>query len=576
VDVDGRSVADQTTTSSGAHLFVNLPPAAYKVTVITVPTGYVLTKAGAGSTSTDSSSGSAATSALVPATSDLTLDFGFFRPVTVGDYVFNDRNYDGIQNADDMGSAGVRLHLTLSNGSPAVDWSGSPVTDQTTATDGSYAFTNLPPGTHTVSTMTSPPGAITILTGLGTSATDSSTSSATSVTLTSGSSDTSLDFGYYQLVTVGDFAFEDVNGDGIQDGGDVPLAGVVLGLTIHAGQSIAQATTGADGHYYFIGLVPGDYAVSAISAPAGYVSARTGAGTVATDSSTIASTGVMASGDVNLTLDFGFYRPVRVGNRVWRDTTLNGRQDPGEPVAPNVTVTVNDMYETPVASTTFDSNGNWAVSSPFPGTYTVTFTVPVGYLFVPATVGEPAGDSNANAATGASNPISLSSGQSIDTVDAGVVEGTSVAGNVYPDNDGSKTRTAGDVGISLVPITVTGLTAYCETVTETVLTSAEGQYRVDLPPGTYSVVETQPARYVNAAENPGSRGGIPTTNRLDTIVLNPGDHATGNDFGEAVAAPLPATGTDTRTPITLAVTLFVVGPAIVLLERIRHRTYRRS
>ncbi|HEX4796237.1 MAG TPA: SdrD B-like domain-containing protein, partial [Humisphaera sp.] len=65
-------------------------------------------------------------------------------PVTVGDFVWNDTNHDGIQNSGEPGINGVTLTLTGTNSN------NSPVTDHTTTTgNGGYLFTEVP-GTYTV------------------------------------------------------------------------------------------------------------------------------------------------------------------------------------------------------------------------------------------------------------------------------------------------------------------------------------------------------------------------------------------------------------------------------------------
>src|SRR5205085_530851 len=76
--------------------------------------------------------------------SDLTLDFGYYKRITIGDFVWNDTNANGIQNSGEAGIKGVTLTLTGTNGS------GGAVTDHaTTDVNGKYLFTEAP-GTYTV------------------------------------------------------------------------------------------------------------------------------------------------------------------------------------------------------------------------------------------------------------------------------------------------------------------------------------------------------------------------------------------------------------------------------------------
>lgn len=51
---------------------------------------------------------------------------------------------------------------------------------------------------------------------------------------------------------IGNYIWEDTDGDGIQEAGESPLAGVVIGLYDSSGNLLATATTDSEGHYYFI------------------------------------------------------------------------------------------------------------------------------------------------------------------------------------------------------------------------------------------------------------------------------------------------------------------------------------
>ena len=74
---------------------------------------------------------------------------------------------------------------------------------------------------------------------------------ATAGTPAPGNSDLTFDFGFAPPVTIGDYVFNDVNGNGIQDGGDTPIAGVTVNLYNAGGTLIATAVTDANGNYTF-------------------------------------------------------------------------------------------------------------------------------------------------------------------------------------------------------------------------------------------------------------------------------------------------------------------------------------
>src|SRR5439155_405660 len=108
--------------------------------------GYFASPTGQGTTATDSNSQPAGTTpaALPGGSSDLTLDFGYYLKVSIGDFVWNDINANGIQDAGEAGINGVTLTLT------GTDGSGNSVTDhKTTSGNGGYLFKEVP-GTYTV------------------------------------------------------------------------------------------------------------------------------------------------------------------------------------------------------------------------------------------------------------------------------------------------------------------------------------------------------------------------------------------------------------------------------------------
>ena len=136
---------------------------------------------------------------------------------------------------------------------------GREVTTTTTDADGHYLFDGLPAGRYTV-TATTPDGLQSTIVVGGDPALDSSTDSEDSAPLSLGDTDTSLDFGFWApQVSVGDYVWFDVNGDGIQDVTDVPLEDVTLTITYPDGspvknvygEDVTTTTTDATGHYLF-------------------------------------------------------------------------------------------------------------------------------------------------------------------------------------------------------------------------------------------------------------------------------------------------------------------------------------
>ncbi len=127
---------------------------------------------------------------------------------------------------------------------------------------------------------------------------------------------------------IGDFVWNDLNGDGVQDAGEPGINGVTVALT--QGSTTITTTTGnspsgygytppganGPGYYQFVGLCNGSYTVSVNNnqpALSGFVPSPTGQGTPATDSNSNPSTVVLPSdSSTDETIDFGFYTPTPV------------------------------------------------------------------------------------------------------------------------------------------------------------------------------------------------------------------------------------------------------------------------
>jgi len=113
--------------------------------------------------------------------------------------------------------------------------------------------------------------------------------------------------------TIGDFVWEDLNEDGIQDAGEPGIAGVTVLLKNIAGTVVATTSTDMNGGYLFTGICPGTFTVEVDPAtvPSGYVPTGCEVGGDDTvDSNCEPATVVLVNdGDSDLTVDFGFFEP---------------------------------------------------------------------------------------------------------------------------------------------------------------------------------------------------------------------------------------------------------------------------
>ncbi|HYF38003.1 MAG TPA: putative Ig domain-containing protein, partial [Prosthecobacter sp.] len=168
-------------------------------------------------------------------------------------------------------------------------------------------------------------------------------------------------------ITLGDLVYEDANFNGLKDGGEAGVSGASVQLWDPGADNAiggsgpnadvqvgAAVTTTASGAYAFQNLVPGYYYVRVVP-PAGLpisggnpvnadnginndnngVSQPGGPGTaiygpVVNLTSGGEPTGEDGDADTDLTLDFGLFRGMNVGNLVWEDADDDGLKDAGE------------------------------------------------------------------------------------------------------------------------------------------------------------------------------------------------------------------------------------------------------
>ena len=147
LDNNGTFLQSTTTDISGAYQFININPGTYKVHFVQ-PTGYLgLTLANVGSDATDSDpdqgSGTTGSITLIAGESNTTTDAGLWvANATLGDYVWLDLNYNGLQDAGEPGMP--EAEVTLYNAA------GTAVRTMTTDGAGKYTFTEVPPGAYSV------------------------------------------------------------------------------------------------------------------------------------------------------------------------------------------------------------------------------------------------------------------------------------------------------------------------------------------------------------------------------------------------------------------------------------------
>lgn len=154
----------------------------------------------------------------------------------------------------------------------------------------------------------------------------------------SGETVENVDAGMYTYGKLGNFVWEDRNGNGVQDTGEPGIGNVTVTIESMDGYGSPPQSTQTDqyGKYLFENFIPGDYRVEFTRPSTGtwyFTKQVSGQGALDSDvvrgsSKTNPMTGTVKvqSGKTNADVDAGLFHPATVTGRVWVDTDGNGKQ----------------------------------------------------------------------------------------------------------------------------------------------------------------------------------------------------------------------------------------------------------
>lgn len=224
------------------------------------------------------------------------------------------------------------------------------------------------------------------------------------------------------LALIGDYVWEDLDRDGVQEDNEPPLANVLVELYDEDKSYLMSTTSDPLGRYFIEGIQPGQYYVK-FNSPSGFQPTLAGQGALNKNSDvTFDGFTPLITLDVNqieFSIDGGFYTNGSIGNSVWIDDG-DGVKEDGEPGLGDVVVELLNGDLTLRASTVTGPDGTYSFTNLPPGEYIVKFVLPTGYSFSPVhSVLDRSIDSDADPMTGMTESIFLLSGQDITDYDAG-------------------------------------------------------------------------------------------------------------------------------------------------------------
>lgn len=254
---------------------------------------------------------------------------------------------------------------------------------------------------------------------------------------------------------IGDAVWHDLDGDGVQDGGEPGIDNVQLRLYKDDGDSafdtssdiLARTYTSSNGgKYLFSSLEPNDYFVEVIDAtiPAGYQT------TTYNDPTALIS---LAPGERIQVVDFGYLLGASIGDVVWNDLNQNGVQDSGEPGVAGAIVKLYSGAGALLDATASTTSGAFSFLNRPAGSYQLEIDLPAGYSFTLANQGaDPLRDSDIDPSSSRTPVFTTSAGVAELTRDIGLVGVGAIGDFVWYDSDGDGVQDVGEPGIANVTL----------------------------------------------------------------------------------------------------------------------------
>jgi hypothetical protein len=379
------------------------------------------------------------------------VNFGITQPLSLGNLVWNDLDRDGIKDANESGIDGAVVYLYADNNNDGTP-DGSPITNVTTSNGGQYVFNGLTPGNYIVGVVPPAPASgnpfasspvneanpntngdnndngISTISGQTYSGTINLQAGAeptgetpNNASAPDANANLTLDFGFFQSLSIYGNVFVDNNGPTNVDGtgtgtaGSTPLYANLIGTN---GNVIATVPVNPNGTYQFNDVDPNLNYCMVLSTTQGTVGNPAPSNTLPSGWKNVSedccdNTGndgstngqvcfSVGTSDVN-NINFGITEPLSLGNLVWNDTNRDGIKDANESGIENAVVNLyadenNDCLPDGAAlqSTTTSSSGLYVFTDLIPGKYIVGVTPPVisGGTYTSSAAGE---ETNPNA-----------------------------------------------------------------------------------------------------------------------------------------------------------------------------------
>ena len=520
MDGAGRNILYTTQTDDeGRYAFDHLKPATYKIRV-DAPQGYVFSGMAAdGALALDAQRdgrGYSAPFALLGGVHVDDVDFGLLTQGSIGGFIWDDTDFDGRMDGDEMGLRGVTVTL--------VDENGQTIAARQTVRSGEFTFDQLMPGSYAVRVALdagyafTADGAESIAPHGATSGTDIPVG-----TLDMGGTIADIRIGALKTAAVSGVVWMDQDDDGRRQNNDTGLFGVRAVLTMKDGALAGmtyETVTDVNGAYRFDGLMPGGAEVT-FELPHGYAFAKKVAGTRRV-SSVEKTDALEASTDrfsliagMNRTdLDVGAVSVGTISGIVWEDTQYTGRlSSDASGVAGAVIELVDLASGKTVGQSVSDEDGAYAIGFARKGEYYIRVTLPDGRIF---TRGGDSAIADVDASQAQTNQFVLAMGEGVENLNIRAIKPAVISGRVVVDENEDGLCAEHESGLEGAVVTA----MQGGTVVATAHADGNGRFVFDtLRPGSYRL------RYVLSEDTLFARGIALNMTDEDALEAETGEYA---------------------------------------------------
>ena len=525
------------TDSDGSYRFNNLPPGTYKIVELVQPVAYYDGKDTVGTVDGIPRGAITVNDAITDillnsSDNGVEFNFGELPPASLSGHVFEDKNDDGIHQANEALIPNTSVSL--------FDANGKQVGQLQTDSSGFYKFSFLRAGTYRLVEVT-PVGYIDgkdhvgTIQGASIGAVEPTADTISQIVLPSGREGLNYDFGELKPGSIAGQVIVDTDGNCIIDSvGDRPLENVTIELLDSTGFVVRVGTTDINGRYHFDGLNPGQYSVRETQ-PEGYMqgSAETGSGGGRVMSPDFVTEIAIGSGEDLIDYDFCEVPPAQIAGYVFIDHNGDCEIQPTEPGIGGVRVDLIDSSGVVLQTTRTDEEGAYSFTGLRPGEYAVREFQPEEFFDGDQKAGTGGGDVSMNDLI---TKIPLHGGQSLVHYNFCENPPAVISGYVFQDGPTLLTQ-QGKIPDRLRPLRdgvrddsdkpLSGVVMELRTIsgqlfpsnralpgiysgpTITVTTDENGYFEfTGLRAGSYHIYQRQPLGYIDGLDTPGTTGGF--------------------------------------------------------------------